>query len=115
MAYEDMREFIAKLEKEGQLCRVKDPVDWKLELGAIMQKTFDTRGPAVLFENVKDSKYSLLSGAMNTYARYGLGIGTSGDLRTILHRALHAVENPIEPVLVDAGPCQENVQIGKDI
>src|SRR3990170_6064504 len=115
MAYGDLRQFVSRLEEEGLLCRVKDRVDWNLEVGAIMQKTFDVYGPAVLFENVKDSPYPLLSGAMYTYKRYGLGIGVEGDLRSSLHRVLGAIESPIAPVRVDAGPCQENVLTGNDI
>ncbi len=115
MAYKDLREFLARLEKEGLLCRVSDPVDWNLELGAVMRKVFDTGGPAILFENVKDSPYSLISGAMYTYKRYGLAIGCEGDLRSILHKTHQAVENPIPPVTVNGGPCQENVHTGKDI
>ncbi len=92
---------------------MKDQVDWDLEVGAIMQKVFDTQGPAVLFESVKDSLYPFLSGAMYTYQRYGLGIGVEGNLRTILHKVLEAIQNPIPPVVVDSGPCQENVLAGR--
>ena len=64
MAYRDLREFVARLEEEGLLVRVREQVDWHLEIGALMSKVFSARGPAVLFENVKDSPYPLLSGAM---------------------------------------------------
>ena len=115
MAYQDLRGFISSLEEEGLLRRVKEQVDWNLEVGAIMQKVFDARGPAILFENVKDSPHPLLSGAMCTYRRYALGVGSEGDLRSILSKALHAIDNPILPVRVERGSCQENVLTGKDI
>src|SRR3989337_1381493 len=115
MAYYDLRQFISRLEEERLLCRLKPEVDWNLEAGAIRQKAFASRGPAVLFENVKDSPYPLLSGAMYTYRRYGLGIGTSGDLRAILQKALYATQHPIAPVSAPSGPCQEIVLTGSDI
>jgi UbiD family decarboxylase len=97
------------------VCRVKEQVNWDLEVGAIMQKTCDTQGPALLFENVKGSPYPLFTGAMYTYRRYGLGIGVEGGLRPILRKGLHAMQNPIPPLRVASGPCQENVLTGKDI
>lgn len=80
-----------------------------------MQKTFDVQGPTILFKNVKDSRFPLLSGAMYTQRRYVLGIGVQGGLRAARHKALHAMQNPIPPVRVASGPCQENVLMGKDI
>ena len=38
MAYKDLREFITKLEEEGQLKRVTKEVDWNIEIGTIMIK-----------------------------------------------------------------------------
>lgn len=115
MPYHDLRQFVSRLEEEGQLVRVRDQVDWNLEVSAILQKTFDVQGPAVLFENVKESPYPLLCGAMYTYPRFGLGIGAEGNLRALLRKSLDATENPIAPVTVEAGLCQENVLTGDDI
>src|SRR3989304_919178 len=116
MAYKDLREFIKKLEDEGELHRIKKEVDWNIELGTVMRKVFDLRGPAVLFEKVKGSNITFLSGAMDTYKRYALGIGESSqDLRSLLKRVLDATKNPIKPVLVKDGVCKENVEKGKDI
>ena len=46
MSYKDLREFIIKLEAEGELQRIKPEVDWNLELSAIMRKVQEMRGPA---------------------------------------------------------------------
>ncbi|GAI32961.1 unnamed protein product, partial [marine sediment metagenome] len=35
MPFKDVREFIAKLEKEGEALRIEEEVDWNLEAGAI--------------------------------------------------------------------------------
>lgn len=115
MAFEDLREFLGFLEREGQLHRVKSEVDWNIELGAVMRRVFDLRGPAVLFERVKDSPFPLVSGVMDTYSRLGMGLGCQGDLRTLIKKAMDASLRPIEPVVIRDGPCQENVETGKQI
>ena len=115
MAYDDLRQFLSRLEQEGLLARVKEQVDWDLEAGAIIHKNFEARGPAILFENIKGSRYPLLSGAMNTYRRCGLGIGADGTLRSVLRKTLDATRNPVSPVVVQSGACQENVIVGGDI
>lgn len=50
MGYNNLREWIDKLESEGELKRVKAEVDWRGELGAITRKVFTKRGPAVLLK-----------------------------------------------------------------
>ena len=54
MAYTNLRDWITKLEEIGQLKRITAEVDWDLELGAIIREVKAKRGPALLFENIKD-------------------------------------------------------------
>ena len=51
---EDLREYIQILEENGELRRVTAEVDWNLEIGAITRRLMDLKGPAPLFENIKD-------------------------------------------------------------
>ena len=51
-AYKSLREFIASLEKTGELVRVSEPVSSVLEMTEIQTRLLATGGPAVLFENV---------------------------------------------------------------
>ncbi len=112
MSFKDIREFISKLEEEGELHRIKAEVDWNLELGAVMRTVFEKKGPACLFENVKDSEFPVFTGGFFGYKRYGLAVGAPPDMRSILQKMLKATENPIKPVLVDNAPCKENIDIG---
>ena len=48
MPYSDLREFIAKLEEEGELKRIKAEVDWNLELCTVAKLNEEERGPALL-------------------------------------------------------------------
>lgn len=54
MAFRDLREFIAALERSGDLLRIKREVDWDMEAGAISRRVFERSGPALLFERIKD-------------------------------------------------------------
>jgi UbiD family decarboxylase len=50
----DMRDWIAWLEEEGQLARIRAEVDWDEEMGTITRRAYDVYGdasPAMLFEN----------------------------------------------------------------
>ena len=58
MAYNDLREWIAALDRAGELKRVRVPVDPILEITEITDRTSKSRrphpgGPALLFESVK--------------------------------------------------------------
>jgi len=53
MPFDSLREYVDRLEKEGELMRIKAEVDWNLELGAIMRRANDLREPALLFERSK--------------------------------------------------------------
>ena len=53
MAYQDLREFIAALEKAGELKRIPFEVDPKLEITEFADRSVKNGGPALLFENPK--------------------------------------------------------------
>ncbi len=53
MTLRDMREYLDFLESKGRLKRVKAEVDPVLEIPEILRRIMYSRGPAVLFENVK--------------------------------------------------------------
>ncbi len=61
----DFRTFVEKLEKEGELHRVSEEVDPNLEITEIAIKAQIENKPAILFENVKGSRFPL---AINTFA-----------------------------------------------
>ena len=50
MAYNSLRDFIARLESDGKLLRVREPVSTVLEMTEIQTRLLATGGPAVLFE-----------------------------------------------------------------
>lgn len=69
MGYKNLNECILDLEKNGQLVRITEEVDPNLEMAAIHLKVFEKGGPAIFFENVKDSKYKAVSNLFGTLSR----------------------------------------------
>ncbi|GGG03126.1 3-octaprenyl-4-hydroxybenzoate carboxy-lyase [Paenibacillus albidus] len=69
MRYSNMEECIIDLEKHGHLVRIREEVDPELEMAAIHLKVFEAGGPALLFENVKGSKFRAVSNLFGTVER----------------------------------------------
>jgi UbiD family decarboxylase len=65
MKFPALREFIQYLEPMGELKRISSTVDPYLEVTEIAARALREKQPALLFENVKGSKYPL---AINVYA-----------------------------------------------
>ncbi len=75
MKYQDLRDFIAQLERRGELQRIKVEVDPYLEVTEICDRTLRAGGPALLFEHPKGSSIPLLGNLFGTPARVALGMG----------------------------------------
>jgi 4-hydroxy-3-polyprenylbenzoate decarboxylase len=71
----DLREWIALLEREGELVRVAAEVDPDLEITEIVDRTVRAGGPALLFERPKGSHHPLLINQFGTERRMALGFG----------------------------------------
>jgi 4-hydroxy-3-polyprenylbenzoate decarboxylase len=65
----DLRQWLALLEREGELVRVKTEVDPDLEITEINDRVVKAAGPALLFENVKGSSHPLLINQFGTERR----------------------------------------------
>jgi hypothetical protein len=74
MAYTDLQHFITTLEQLKLLKRIKAEADSELEITEITDRVVKKGGPALLFENVKNSKYPLLINAFGTQERLDLAL-----------------------------------------
>ena len=71
----DLREWIALLEREGELVRVTAEVDPHLEVTEIVDRTVKAGGPALLFEHPKGSSHPLLVNQFGTERRMAMAFG----------------------------------------
>jgi 4-hydroxy-3-polyprenylbenzoate decarboxylase len=129
----DLREWIALLEREGELVRVRAEVDPDLEITEINDRVVRAGGPALLFENVKGSKLPLLINQFGTERRMSLAFDVQGldeisaELAELLElqppqgvmdkvRGLLRLKSIADsrPKVVRAGPCQDVVLTGED-
>ncbi len=132
MAYKDLREFIAELERRGLLRRIKVPVNAELEITEItdrVSKFRDGRNVALLFENVRGYDMPVLMNQFGSYERMSLALGVeklddaANDIRELLKLPYLSMKNRMNivniistgskvinfPKYVKNAPCQEVV------
>ena len=111
----DLREWIALLEKEGELHRITAKVDWDCEIGTISRRVLEEQGPALLFENVKGHEKTrgrkVFCGGIGTRTRLNLALGFPKDATNneIVQHVMKKNREQIEPVVVATGPVMENI------
>ncbi|MEM3697220.1 MAG: UbiD family decarboxylase [Candidatus Bathyarchaeia archaeon] len=114
MPYNDLREFLGILEKEGELIKIKAEVDPRFELSAICRKATDAKSPALLFEKIKGYNAPILANLIATRRRFALALETTEE--EVTKKWINALrKGPTEPVVVKDGPCKENILIGDEI
>jgi 4-hydroxy-3-polyprenylbenzoate decarboxylase len=79
MSYRSLREFVARLEAEGELVRVKEPVSTVLEMTEIQTRLLAEGGPAVIFEKPiradgTPSPIPVLANLFGTVKRVAMGV-----------------------------------------
>ena len=84
MAYNSLGEFIGRLDRAGELRRIKTPVSPYLEITEIADRVMKMPGggPALLFENVQGSKFPLAINLMGSRRRMSWALGAD-DLEDI--------------------------------
>jgi len=80
MKYKDLRDFVAQLEKVGQLKRISMPISTHLTMTEISDRTLRAKGPALLFENAVNEKgepygMPVLTNLFGTPDRVAMGMG----------------------------------------
>jgi 4-hydroxy-3-polyprenylbenzoate decarboxylase len=69
MGYHSLRECIDDLARHGQLVRIEQPVDARLEAAAIHRRVHAAGGPAILFANVTGCRFPMASNLFGTMER----------------------------------------------
>ncbi len=137
MKYRDLRDFMAQLERLGELRKLDEPVSPCLEMTAIGDKLLRAGGPAVLCTRPVGYKFPCLINLFGTPERVALGMGAEslGDLRDV-GRLLAGLKEPepprglkdagklltmakalwdMKPALQRSAPCQDVVMEGDEV
>lgn len=137
MKYRDLRDFIAQLEKIGELKRISVAVSTHLEMTEICDRVLRAQGPALLFENVAGHNMPVLANLFGTPRRVALGMGEESiDALREVGKLLAYLKEPeppkglkdawdkwpvlkqvlnMSPKVVSSAPCQEVVWEGADV
>ena len=142
MKYRDLRDFIAQLERKGELRRIAEPVSTRLEMTEICDRVLRAGGPALLFENARHgdapAAMPVLANLFGTPRRVAWGMGEedvaalrqTGELLASLREPepprglrdawakvsmLKAALWDMTPRTVRQAPCQEIVLEGDDV
>ncbi|MFN3593460.1 MAG: UbiD family decarboxylase, partial [Thiobacillaceae bacterium] len=81
MRYHDLRDFIERLERLGELKRIGVEVDPRLEMTEISDRVLKRGGPALLFERPKGHSLPVLTNLFGTVRRVALGMGEEDPAR----------------------------------
>src|SRR4249919_1635500 len=138
MKYADLRDFLAQLERRGELKRIRAEVDPKLEMTEICDRVLKAAGPALLFEKPKGHTIPVLGNLFGTPRRVAMGMGEEsvealrevGKLLAFLKepeppKGLKDAWQNTRPVFMQvmnmapkerrSAPCQEIVWEGADV
>jgi 4-hydroxy-3-polyprenylbenzoate decarboxylase len=136
MKYGDLREFIARLEANGDLKRIRAEVSPRLEMTEISDRVLRAGGPALLFENPAGHRIPVLANLFGTVKRVAAAMGVEpGALRDV-GRMLAFLREPeppkglgelweqfpvwkqlfnVPPKVLAKGACQETVLEGSAV
>ena len=134
MAYNDLREFIKVLEKNGELKRVSAKVDPVLEVAEITDRVSKNYGEALLFENVDGSDHDIVINIFGSIKRMCMALEVD-DLDDLGERIINLVDkntpqnfmdklkslpmimeiSNILPKTVKKGACKEVIIKGDDV
>ena len=116
LAYNDLRAYLKNLEEKGLLKRISKTVNKDWEIAAVSRVVFqdipEAQRPALLFEHVEGYEIPVVVGVLGgSRAIYCQAIGA--EPKAILNKWKQATANPITPLQVASGVCQENVLMGE--
>jgi 4-hydroxy-3-polyprenylbenzoate decarboxylase len=134
MVFDSLGAFVDALERAGELHRITAEVDPHLEIAEITCRTVKAGGPALLFTNVRNSAFPVLTNQFGTHRRMAMALGVknldeAGDrVRGLLDLSLpeSALDKigkllslaPLAsalPKTVGSGACQEIVEEDPDL
>ena len=100
----DLRNYLSQVKKLHQLKTVKTKVSTKFEIAALTAKLDGS--DAVLFENIKESEFNLVSNLVGTRQRFALAVGATEN--NIHAKVISAIKKAKKPKVISSGKFMEN-------
>ena len=114
---QDLRSFLEQIKrvKPDDVVVVKKEVDPAYEITALVVKLERElkRRPVLIFENVKGTKFPVITNLHASRARLAAAIGTTPD--GMVKKFREAMEQPIPPRVVATGPVKEVILKGDQV
>ena len=136
MAYDNLSDFIAELQDDGELARIAVEVDPMLEIAAITDRVCKSPGggPALMFENVKGSYLPVVSNLLGSERRMCKAL-KANSFDEVAERMVNLIKpdlpdgwidslklvpqfaqlTRLPPKTVTSGVCQQVVKMGLDV
>ena len=130
--FRSLSDFLAELERRGDLKRVTREVDWACEVTEIACREAKMEGPALLFENVRGAAFPLAVNVLAARRRIEWGLGRTpaavgAEIEALFHAAPRLSPGELwgmrgsaarvlamRPKKIGAGPAQET-RLGPDL
>jgi 4-hydroxybenzoate decarboxylase subunit C len=95
--HRNLRSFVDLLRRENEIAEVSVEVDPYLEIAQVHRRVIESGGKAILFRNVKGSRFPVVTNLFGTERRIDLAFGKKP--LDFVRRAVEAVEDLIPPKL----------------
>ena len=109
---QDLRYCLEQFRSANRLLTIKRHVDPRFELPAVM-KAAEGSGRAVVFENVKGSRFQVVNNLAGSRDMLALLFETTPE--RVINQWIERLKKPIEPRLVSSGLAKEVVKEGSEV
>jgi len=113
MPFSDLRQYLQKLEADGDLARIRREVDPSYELGAICKTAHEKGRKALYFERVRGSSMPVVTELLSTTKRIATALDT--DEKSLFADVIDRTKRLVDPVTVQNGPCKEIILKGTEV
>ena len=98
MPFESLSAFVRALRAAGELATIDAPVDPNLEIAEITDRVVKAGGPALLFRNVRGSRFPVLTNQFGTERRAAMAFGAT-SLRAVEQRLRDTIDLAVPPTM----------------
>jgi 4-hydroxy-3-polyprenylbenzoate decarboxylase len=122
-----LRDHIEQLRSLGEIQDIDVEVDWNLEMGAIIRRSYELRAPAPLFHRIKgiEPGFRVLGAPAGVSRQKGmslarvalsLGFPPTATGQELVEALAQGYQKPsLPPRRVTNAPCKENKLLGRDV